>query len=171
LNVTDDAPVSVVPVMTTVVPTGPLAGVKLVIAGRTVKLVALVPVPLGVVTLIRPVVAVAGTVAVICVGESTVYTALAPLKVTAVAPVKLLPVTTTLVVPTGPLVGLKLVTVGTTPVGVGVRVSVGVLVADTVAVGVAVAIGVNVAVGEADPGVALAWLESALSPPAFGPPV
>ena len=97
--------------MTTVVPTGPLAGVKPVIAGWIVKLVALVPVPPpGVVTLIRPVVAVAGTVAVICVEESTVYAALAPLNVTAVAPVKPLPVTTTLV-PTGPLVGLKLVTV------------------------------------------------------------
>jgi hypothetical protein len=67
LNVTAVAPVKFVPVITTEVPTGPLVGTKLVIvgAGATVKLLALVTVPLSVVTEIGPVVAPAGTVAVI----------------------------------------------------------------------------------------------------------
>ena len=55
-----------VPVIVTLVPAGPLVGVKLVIVGAlalTVKLVALVAVPAGVVTLSGPVVAPAGTVA------------------------------------------------------------------------------------------------------------
>jgi hypothetical protein len=65
LNATYVAPVRVVPPIVTLVPTGPLAGVKLVIvgAGITVKLLALVAVPPGVVTLTSPVVAPAGTVA------------------------------------------------------------------------------------------------------------
>ena len=65
LNVTAVAPVKLVPLMVTLVPTGPLAGVKLVIVGGliTVKLPALVAVPSGVVTLIVPVVALVGTVA------------------------------------------------------------------------------------------------------------
>ena len=65
LNRTAVAPVKFVPLIVTLVPTGPLVGVKLVIvgAGMTVKLVALVPVPPGVVTLSAPVVAPAGTVA------------------------------------------------------------------------------------------------------------
>jgi hypothetical protein len=63
LNVTAVAPVRVVPVIVTRVPTGPLAGVKLVIVGVTVKLLALVAVPAAVVTLSGPVVAAAGTVA------------------------------------------------------------------------------------------------------------
>ena len=66
LNLTADAPVKFVPLIVTLVPTGPLVGVKLVIVGAlalTVKLVALVAVPAGVVTLTGPVVAPAGTVA------------------------------------------------------------------------------------------------------------
>jgi hypothetical protein len=67
LNVTAVAPVKFVPLMVTLVPTGPLAGVKLVIVGgalaTTVKLFVLVAVPPGVVTLSGPVVAPAGTVA------------------------------------------------------------------------------------------------------------
>ena len=64
LNVTAVAPLKFVPLIVTLVPTGPLAGVKVVIvgAGITVKLFALVAVPPGVVTLSGPVVA-AGTVA------------------------------------------------------------------------------------------------------------
>ena len=70
LNLTAVAPVKAVPVITTFVPTGPLVGEKLVMlegAGGvvTVKFVELVPVPAEVVTLIGPVVAPAGTVAVI----------------------------------------------------------------------------------------------------------
>jgi hypothetical protein len=100
--------------MTTIVPTGPLVGEKLVIVGAeiTVKLAALVAVPPEVVTLAVPVVAPVGTVAVICVALLTVkLVAVVPLNLTAVAPVKLVPVRTT-VVPTGPLLGLKLLTVG-----------------------------------------------------------
>ena len=67
LKVTAVAPVKFVPVIATVVPTGPLAGVKLVMVGAlavvTVNAVALVAVPPGVVTLIGPLVAPAGTVA------------------------------------------------------------------------------------------------------------
>jgi hypothetical protein len=63
LNPTAVAPVKFVPVMVTTVPAGPLAGVKLVIAGATVKLPALVAVPPGAVTLSGPVVAPAGTAA------------------------------------------------------------------------------------------------------------
>ena len=53
------------PLSVTLAPTGPLAGAKLVIvgAGMTVKLLALVAAPPGVVTLSGPVVAPAGTVA------------------------------------------------------------------------------------------------------------
>ena len=65
LNPTAVVPVKFVPLMVTLVPTAPLAGVKLVIVGGliTVKVPALVAVPPGVVTLIVPVVAPAGTVA------------------------------------------------------------------------------------------------------------
>jgi hypothetical protein len=66
LNVTAVAPVKFVPLIVTLVPTGPLAGVKLAIIGAlavTVKLLALVAIPPGVVTLTGPVVAPAGTVA------------------------------------------------------------------------------------------------------------
>jgi hypothetical protein len=65
LNLTTVAPVKLVPLIVTLVPAGPLVGVKLVIVGgiRTVKLLALVAVPPAVVTLSGPVVAPAGTVA------------------------------------------------------------------------------------------------------------
>ena len=56
-------PVKVVPLSVTLVPTGPLAGVKLAIVGAAMKLVALVAVPPGVVTLSEPVVTPAGTLA------------------------------------------------------------------------------------------------------------
>jgi hypothetical protein len=71
-NFTAVAPVRPVPVMVTVVPTGPLAGVNPVMVGLTTNEVVVVPVPLGVVTLIVPVVAVAGTAAVIWLYETTV---------------------------------------------------------------------------------------------------
>jgi hypothetical protein len=77
----------------------------------TVKLLALSVVPPGVVTLIGPVVALAGAVTWIAVSEVSVKFAALPLKVTAVAPVKFVPLIATLV-PTRPLVGLKLVMVG-----------------------------------------------------------
>ena len=78
----------------------------------TVKLFVLVAVPADVVTLSGPLVAPLGTVAVITVSEATVkLAALTPLKVTAVAPVKAVPLIVT-VFPTCPLVGVKLVIVG-----------------------------------------------------------
>ena len=66
LNATAVAPVKFVPLIVTLVPVDPLVGVKLVIVGAlalTLKLVALVAVPPGVVTLTGQVVAPAGTVA------------------------------------------------------------------------------------------------------------
>ena len=93
----------------------PLGVEKDVILGRTVKLVALDPVPPALVTLTTPVVAPAGTVALICVGETTVYvTAATPLNATLVTPTKVVPVKVT-VEPMIPLGTDKLVTVGGTP--------------------------------------------------------
>ena len=59
------APVKFVPLIVTLVPGGPLLGAKLVIVGglSTVKLLVLLAVPPGVVTLIGPLEAPAGTVA------------------------------------------------------------------------------------------------------------
>jgi hypothetical protein len=113
LNMTAVAPVRLVPVILTDVPTGPNVGVNEVIVGAAmVKLVRLDPVPPGVVTLIGPEVAVEGTVTVICVAEFTVnVVAATPLKVTEVAPVKFVPVSVT-DVPTGPDVGVNDVMVG-----------------------------------------------------------
>jgi len=56
-----------VPVIVTALPTGPLVGLKPLIVGGliTVKLVLLVVLPPGVVTLIGPLVAPVGTVALI----------------------------------------------------------------------------------------------------------
>ena len=67
LKLTAVAPVKALPVRVTIVPTGPLAGVKELMTGKsvTVKVAALVAVPVDVVTLIFPVVAPEGTVAVI----------------------------------------------------------------------------------------------------------
>ena len=113
LNFTAVAPVRFAPLMATLVPGAPLAGVKLVIRGATVKLVALVAVPPGVVTLIGPVVAFAGTAAVICVLLLTMNVAASPLNLTAVAPVKEAPVIVTLV-PGAPLAGENELTVGAT---------------------------------------------------------
>ena len=74
LKITAVAPVKSTPRIVTLVPTGPLVGVKLVIVGAptTLNTPALFAVPPGVVTLIGPVVAAAGTVAWIVVGEVTV---------------------------------------------------------------------------------------------------
>ena len=78
----------------------------------TVNALALVAVPAGVVTRSGPVVAPVGTVSRITVAEVTVKgAALTPLNVTAVAPVRFVPLSITLV-PTSPLVGVKLVIVG-----------------------------------------------------------
>jgi hypothetical protein len=65
LNVTAVAPVKFVPLIVTLVPTGPLVGAKLVIVGAvtTVNALELVAVPPGVVTLSGPVVAPVGAIA------------------------------------------------------------------------------------------------------------
>ena len=74
LNDTPVAPVNPVPVIVTDTPTAPLVGEKPVTVGPapTVYEFVLVPVPAAVVTLIGPLVAPVGTVAVICVAELTV---------------------------------------------------------------------------------------------------
>ena len=85
---------------------------ELIVGGTvTVKLLPLVAVPPGVVTLIGPVVAPLGTLVVIWVSVTPLKVAAVPLKVTAVAPLKWLPLMVT-VVPTGPLLGLKELMVG-----------------------------------------------------------
>ena len=69
-----------VPVIVTLVPGVPLVGLNVVMVGAgtlTVKLVEDVAVPPGVVTVIVPVVAPFGTVAVICVALFTVNEAAA----------------------------------------------------------------------------------------------
>ena len=63
-NVTLFVCVSPVPLMTTCVPTGPLAGLKLEMTGTTLKVLLLTRIPVGVVTVTAPVVPVAGTTAV-----------------------------------------------------------------------------------------------------------
>ena len=106
-NETAVAPTKFVPVIVTPVPTGPLAGAKEVTAGVTVKRVVVTKgPPLGVVTVIRPVVAPAGTVVVIVPEGLTVKVDATPLNETAVAPVKLVPVIVT-AVPTGPKIGVN----------------------------------------------------------------
>jgi hypothetical protein len=64
-KVTFVAPVKLVPVICTAVPTAPLVGLKLRMAGATRKVLLLVSVPPGVDTVTGPVVAAAGTTAVI----------------------------------------------------------------------------------------------------------
>ncbi len=108
LKTTAVAPVKLVPVMVTFVPRMPLVGEKEVIAGSSVKTCPLVNLLVELRTEIGPTVAPLGTVALICVPETTVNVADVPLKVTPVAPVKPLPVMVTLV-PTVPLTGVKVV--------------------------------------------------------------
>jgi hypothetical protein len=72
----------------------------------TVKVPLLVAVPPGVVTEMEPLLALLGTHAVICVSESTVKFALAPLNFTTVAPLRFVPVTVT-PTPDAPATGEK----------------------------------------------------------------
>jgi hypothetical protein len=62
-NITFVVPVKPAPVITTLVPTGPLIGAKLVICGMTRNFLLLVSTPPGVVTATEPVVAPLGTLA------------------------------------------------------------------------------------------------------------
>jgi hypothetical protein len=115
-NVTAFVPVKFVPSIVTVVPGCPATGENEEIVGGgdvdgTVKSDVLVAVPPGVVTAILPLVAFWGTDALICVADVTLKTAVAPPKVTAVAPVKFVPVIAT-VVPGAPETGENEPTVG-----------------------------------------------------------
>src|SRR5439155_14953116 len=96
-------------------PTGPLVGFKSVIVGAladTVKVLVLVAAPPDVFTLSRPVVAPLFPYASLFRSDVTVkVVALVPLKLTAVTPVKFVPLMVTFA-PTGPLAGEKLVMVG-----------------------------------------------------------
>jgi hypothetical protein len=122
LNVTRVAAVKPPPEMVTCVPTRPDVGLKPVMVSRagvidvTVKLAVLVPVPDAVVTAMRPLLAPEGTVAVSCVALTGVNVAEVPLNVTLVTPLKPVPLTVTSA-PTGPEVGLKLVSVGAVGAG------------------------------------------------------
>lgn len=87
----------------------------------TVKLVPLTALPPGVVTLIAPLVAPAGTTALIWVAETTVKEAAVPLKATRDAPVKLAPVIAT-APPAAADVGVKPVMAGAGEVTVKVAV-------------------------------------------------
>lgn len=115
LNLTDVAPERLPPVIATRVPGHPLFGSSVVMLGDevpdTTKSFALVAVPLAFVTVMRPVVAFAGTTAVIWVGEFTTKVAETPLNRTAVVPRKFVPEIVT-VVPLGPLEGVKLMIEG-----------------------------------------------------------
>lgn len=107
-RVTTVAPVNPVPVIVTVSPASAIVGVNEVIVGTVtyVKDAADVAVPFGVVTVILPLV-VTGTTAVIEVALTTLkLVAATPLNFTAVAPVKLVPVSVT-VVPLPTNVGLN----------------------------------------------------------------
>lgn len=106
LKVTVVVPVKFNPVMVTVVPRTPFIGVNDVMTGAGQKSATDVTIPAGVVTVIFPVVASAGTVAVMVVEFTTVNTAVFALNFTLVAPVKLVPVIVT-TVSTAPLTGVK----------------------------------------------------------------
>ena len=115
LNFTSVAPVNPVPVMLTLAPVGPEVGEKLTIVGGggfTVKFVAEMAVPPGVVTVIFPVTAPAGTIVVICVALDMVKAADSPATTTLVAPVRFVPMIV-MATPTAPLEGEKLEIVGT----------------------------------------------------------
>jgi mannitol/fructose-specific phosphotransferase system IIA component len=105
------------PVIVTAVPAGPLVGVRLVNVGATgtVYVSALLARP-PTVTTTEPVVAPVGTGTAIFVGDQLVGVAAVPLNLTVLVPCvapKFVPVIVT-AVPTGPVVGVRLVNVGAT---------------------------------------------------------
>jgi len=111
-KLTTVVPVKFVPVIVIVAPVAPLVGVNDVIAGAGINInPASAAVPPGVVTLTEPVAPVP-TTAVMVVALTTVNeVAAVPPKLTAVAPVKFVPVID-IVVPVPALVGVKEVIVG-----------------------------------------------------------
>src|SRR5436190_23954432 len=131
LNATRLTLMKLAPLIVTVAPIAPAAGLKPLMTGVavTVNTAALWSVPAGVLTRILPVVAPVGTVAVIRTADSTTNTEGELLKLTLVAPVRLTPVMAT-IVPIFPLAGAKPVMTGVVmtlrskalaarPVGVG----------------------------------------------------
>ena len=111
LKVTLVVPLRPEPLMLNVVPAGPLAGENPYTLGCTVNFVDVVAEPAELVTVMGPVVAAFGAITVICVSEATAKPPVAPLKATAVVPVKWAPVMLTCV-PAVPLVGEKELMVG-----------------------------------------------------------
>lgn len=109
LNRTLLTPVKFDPLIVTAVPTGPIVGEnELMTGGPTTKSAVLMTVLAGVVTVILPVVAPVGTVAVICVPEFTVNAvAFVALNLTTDALHRFVPVITTDVVPAMPNVGVN----------------------------------------------------------------
>src|SRR5437763_885738 len=104
LKRTPVAPENPLPAIVTEVPTGPEDGENEATEGGeavTVNDPELVPVPAGELTATGPVLAPAGTVAVMLESETTLKFAVVPLKLTPVAPVKPLPAIVT-DVPTDP---------------------------------------------------------------------
>lgn len=95
LNLTAVAPVKPFPLRVTTAPTLAFAGEKDDTAGKTRNDVELVDVPIAVVTLIGPLVAPVGTVALICASEVTAKFAVFPLNFTDFVPVKPLPLIVT----------------------------------------------------------------------------
>jgi len=105
-----------VPAIVTVAPTGPLVGLKLVIAGVTVKLALLVAVKPATATVIVPVVAPDGTTTTNCVVVAVETVAAVPLNLTVLlvlVELKFVPVIVT-EAPTAPPRGLKLAIAGAT---------------------------------------------------------
>jgi hypothetical protein len=115
LNRTPLTAVKWFPLIVTVVPIAPLEGEKPLIVGAllpvTVKLDPLIAITAAVVSVIFPVVAPIGTVAVTLPSFTNAKTAEVPLNRTLVAPVKWSPLTVT-VAPIAPLEGEKLLMVG-----------------------------------------------------------
>jgi hypothetical protein len=111
LKLTVELFVKPTPVIVTTFPTAPLVGVKLATDNVGLNRLLLVAVPAGVVTEISPEGAPSGTVASICVAESTVKVAFAEPKCTAVALLRPVPVIVT-VLPVIPVVGVNDVIVG-----------------------------------------------------------
>jgi hypothetical protein len=112
-KVTVVAPLRFVPVIVTAVPIVPPAGVNELMCGVTVKLAADAAEPKELVSVIGPLVAPLGTLALNCVSEMAhIVVAGVPLKLTPVVPVKFAPFSVT-VQPADPLPGEKLLIVGT----------------------------------------------------------
>src|SRR5262245_5492094 len=110
-NLTALAPVKVVPVISTLAPRIPLAGLSWVTLGVTLKVMA-PPAPAELVTCTGPMCAPAGTVAFTLVELTGVITlAAVPPKVTALTPARLEPEIVT-TVPTAPEEGLSPDTLG-----------------------------------------------------------